>query len=936
MKQTFLQKIMLILLLLTISYTASSKETIYKGTITINVGEEKTLYQTLDGVYVASWFIRQKVGMGWTDFQENWCLKIVSQDSYKCTIKGVAAEDEGIHEIHCISKDQQQECYWKVIVKAPGYIYVDANPDGGYSFSPKKVSRGTKVYLTARVNDTTVSDAKIYYTTDGSTPSQKSKLYTSAGITINEWTYLQAIAYKDSYSPVTSGWYYDIEEPKEDTILVTKITLNASSATLNVGDTTQLTATITPSNATIKTVIWQSMSGSVATVSSTGLVTAKATGSAIIKCTAFDGSGVSAECNVTVTDPDPDPITDISKLDNAIYTTPCSGMADSEVSLSINLKNKQSTCAYNFDIELPDGVSLATNDKGRYKYEKSSRHDDSHSVSINYNSANGLYSFGVLSVSSEELTGNDGTILTIWLKIPASMKDGIYAIKIKNAKYSLVTGATSVSMPETASTLTIESYKKGDVNNDGTVDIADAVCIVNHIVGKSVPVFIEAAAHVNNDGVIDIADAVRIVNLVVGKISSLSRQTGNAPKSVVRKTSVQNSIKANDIQFQSDLDTEASLEVNFQFDEEGVYSGYSFNIDLPSDFEFVIGKGTNVAYTKGDCHDESHSVTANLSEGLAKVACLSLSSEPLYGTAGKLLTFTIRPTKKLVTGSTYTGTIKDIIIVKENGEKKVLPSTTFTITFSGQTIKGDVNGDGKVNGTDLVTLARMILDMDSKNNAADVNGDGKVNGTDYTALVNIIMGRSAGVRGTANEATALAVALQIEPFAISAGETKEVVISLTNKDAALTLLQFDMQLPKGLSVAESEGSYLMAMGGRTNRDTHQLAAYGNTERMRFLLASGSNELIEGTEGAVIRMNVKATEDFEGGIITLNDILGVTPDEVEVWMPTSNYILTSNGTTGIYGIVTTVGEPAIYGLSGQRQATLKKGVNIVDGKKVIKK
>ena len=611
-------------------------------------------------------------------------------------------------------------------------------------------------------------------------------------------------------------------------------------------------------------------------------------------------------------------------------------MADSEVSLSINLKNKQSTCAYNFDIELPDGVSLATNDKGRYKYEKSSRHDDSHSVSINYNSANGLYSFGVLSVSSEELTGNDGTILTIWLKIPASMKDGIYAIKIKNAKYSLVTGATSVSMPETASTLTIESYKKGDVNNDGTVDIADAVCIVNHIVGKSVPVFIEAAAHVNNDGVIDIADAVRIVNLVVGKISSLSRQTGNAPKSVVRKTSVQNSIKANDIQFQSDLDTEASLEVNFQFDEEGVYSGYSFNIDLPSDFEFVIGKGTNVAYTKGDCHDESHSVTANLSEGLAKVACLSLSSEPLYGTAGKLLTFTIRPTKKLVTGSTYTGTIKDIIIVKENGEKKVLPSTTFTITFSGQIIKGDVNGDGKVNGTDLVTLARMILGMDSKNNAADVNGDGKVNGTDYTALVNIIMGRSASARGAVNEASASAAALRIEPFAISAGETKEVVISLTNKDAALTLLQFDMQLPKGLSVAESEGSYLMAMGGRTNRDTHQLAAYGNTERMRFLLASGSNELIEGTEGAVIRMNVKATEDFEGGIITLNDILGVTPNEVEVWMPAINYNLTSNGTTGIYDVGTKVGAPAIYGLSGQRQTTLKKGINIVDGKKVIKK
>ena len=60
----------------------------------------------------------------------------------------------------------------------------------------------------------------------------------------------------------------------------------------------------------------------------------------------------------------------------------------------------------------------------------------------------------------------------------------------------------------------------GDVNGDGAVDIADAVCVVNHVVGKTTPSFIETAADVNNDGTIDIADAVKIVNKVVGKISN--------------------------------------------------------------------------------------------------------------------------------------------------------------------------------------------------------------------------------------------------------------------------------------------------------------------------------------------------------------------------------------------------------------------------------
>ena len=64
---------------------------------------------------------------------------------------------------------------------------------------------------------------------------------------------------------------------------------------------------------------------------------------------------------------------------------------------------------------------------------------------------------------------------------------------------------------------------KGDVNGDGTVDIADAVCIVNHVVGKPNIKFDKAAADANGDNDVDIADAVHIVNYVVGKISALSR-----------------------------------------------------------------------------------------------------------------------------------------------------------------------------------------------------------------------------------------------------------------------------------------------------------------------------------------------------------------------------------------------------------------------------
>ncbi|MBO4813775.1 MAG: hypothetical protein J5523_02315, partial [Muribaculaceae bacterium] len=56
-------------------------------------------------------------------------------------------------------------------------------------------------------------------------------------------------------------------------------------------------------------------------------------------------------------------------------------------------------------------------------------------------------------------------------------------------------------------------------------------------------------------------------------------------------------------------------------------------------------------------------------------------------------------------------------------------------------IDGDVNGDGKVNVTDVTALVNMILGVITKDETrADVNGDGKVNVSDVTALVNIILG----------------------------------------------------------------------------------------------------------------------------------------------------------------------------------------------------
>ena len=93
---------------------------------------------------------------------------------------------------------------------------------------------------------------------------------------------------------------------------VTKITLNKTKLSLDVPETYQLTATITPSDASNKNLIWSSSNESAATVDENGLVTAVGNGTAVIKAESADGSGISASCTVTVIDPSKIPVSSIT------------------------------------------------------------------------------------------------------------------------------------------------------------------------------------------------------------------------------------------------------------------------------------------------------------------------------------------------------------------------------------------------------------------------------------------------------------------------------------------------------------------------------------------------------------------------------------------------------------------------------------------------
>ncbi len=114
----------------------------------------------------------------------------------------------------------------------------------------------------------------------------------------------------EDYSSKPAGTYQDTVTFTAKVVSastpVTAITLNKTATTiytLNGTATETLSVTaVTPDEATDKTYTWSSDATGIATVDENGVVTAVAAGTAHIRATANDGSGVYGECTVTVSD----------------------------------------------------------------------------------------------------------------------------------------------------------------------------------------------------------------------------------------------------------------------------------------------------------------------------------------------------------------------------------------------------------------------------------------------------------------------------------------------------------------------------------------------------------------------------------------------------------------------------------------------------------
>lgn len=131
---------------------------------------------------------------------------------------------------------------------------------------------------------------------------------------------------------------------------VTDVSLNKNQITIEKGDSSSLVATVSPSNATYKAVIWESSNTNVAKVTG-GKVTALSKGTATITAKSTDNSNYRDTCTVTVTDTttgnDTETDTDTGDVNDVKVTSITIEYENDEVTVGENFFVHKTVCPQN-------------------------------------------------------------------------------------------------------------------------------------------------------------------------------------------------------------------------------------------------------------------------------------------------------------------------------------------------------------------------------------------------------------------------------------------------------------------------------------------------------------------------------------------------------------------------------------------------------------
>lgn len=372
----------------------------------------------------------------------------------------------------------------------------------------------------------------------------------------------------------------------------------------------------------------------------------KITSPCIVCCYSINSDGMPSHTNAYQIRKTEKPNTDINEYNDIIYVRDTIVRYNDSFPLNIRMKNSTDIISFQFDLELPKGMSIAYDAEAEdYDINLSTERTTMKRHSLSYlPQEDGTMRIVCTSGTNQSFSGYDGNIVTIMVNVDKDINPGDYALYLNNIEMT-TSALKSINVEQCKSTLTVKTYTLGDVNNDGNITVTDAACVVAFILGSNTDGLIREAADVNQDGNISVTDAACVVDIILHGGASAAK-----PEPMPKAT---DDTTANKL-FVEDFSAKPGDQVVIpvMMDNDAEITAFQFDMYLPNGITIAEEDGEPlIDLSQSRTTYKKHSLSYLQQEnGAMRIVCNSGTNKTFSGNSGEVVNVTVNIPETMAEG----------------------------------------------------------------------------------------------------------------------------------------------------------------------------------------------------------------------------------------------------------------------------------------------
>lgn len=592
-------------------------------------------------------------------------------------------------------------------------------------------------------------------------------------------------------------------------------------------------------------------------------------------------------------------VIDETLLNNRLYAETVSLRTGTSKTFGLKLDNTLTFIACEFYLQLPEGVRIETDEDGYPIAELVSGRINRHSLEVNH-VGNGLYHFLCYSSRNNAFVGNSGDLITLTVTCDENVLSDTYTATIKDIMFS-DQDKQQVDLLDSSFDVVVTDIIPGDANGDEKINVMDVVEIVSYIMSNASDSFVFAAADIDENGTINVMDLVNVVSLIMtntNQPTAAPRRRSAAPK---QADAVTDELTVADFSIAAGETKEVSMVLDNPVND---FIAFEFWMSLPDGVRIAYDGGGELMATlnaeRADGHD--FLVEEPNGDGIYHFLCYSGRNKTFKGNSGELVNLTITCADDATTGDA-TGTIYDIIFSDPDKNEVDLANLTFNISVTDAGTGGYVLDESSSKAIKAGTYGRVIL---KRSFAEGWN----------TVCLPFAIGDIEEVFGTGTKAYKFDDfddgELGFVPVTSFEPCTPYVIYVPTaiTDDIILTDVYIDEE--------DTEAGYT-----RVNRNYYFRGSFSPVAPGEWTKKNSTDDIFGLTADGRIRK--AGSGAYINGFHAYFDL----PEGAAV----KGFIFDDDA-TGIDNVNANLNE-AIFNLAGQRLKKAQKGINIINGKKILK-